>query len=323
MSDYEEPKISLITESDLLNSVALLSSSGGSGGGSGSSSSLPTLAETIYKNFAIGKSGSGSLNQSGAKDVCVLIEAYWTKVNSYYSSQSNKYRAWVFFRSIGAISYASNSGKWGSFFAWESVAGVFTSFSQFYTGTLGLDDASRYVIEKSVKEGHGRSEGIDFSHFCITAATHLAIDLGLSSAASLTNIVDLSSCGLAKEKTLKALSGWLGDAALSSGGGVSMPLEDVKADIDAAYLTESLLSNASYGASFRLRQYYSSYVSNRYGLFRTCLGLTKTNILDAIIKTMVYQGIESSSLLKQSGSAKELVLRSKYSDVYENFYSKI
>lgn len=103
----------------------------------------------------------------------------------------------------------------------------------------------------------------DFCHFCITTATHLASELGLTVAGDL--IIGIQFASVCSELggsavTRESLAGWLGDAVLPDDalqGNPSFGWDDYWADVDALRIARRLPIN-SYDVRYTITNYFPS-----------------------------------------------------------------
>ncbi len=129
-----------------------------------------------------------------------------------------------------------------------------------------------------------RLEKSDFAHFQISLAARLAyqIDIDTNETMNLANT----------NERLSYLAGWLGDATLDSGKGISFRNDDYKADLDAENVFRILSSSpGSYINAM------NSYYLELYDKQQSRANIFTSHISYENVRNMIYAELNISPLL--------------------------
>lgn len=164
-------------------------------------------------------------------DVSLLIRDLYNRIDDHYSTQSEKYKAWVASRVLSEFTYDGGIIDFGiaSIDKWDDVAGSITSPSNrksYFVETLGYSEAEYNKLNTALSSQHSNTQTSDFTHMQYSLSARLAYRLQKDGVFS--NIYTLSG-----DETVSYLAGWLGDATLTSNGTTSMGNDDYMADLDA------------------------------------------------------------------------------------------
>ena len=167
----------------------------------------------------------------------MLIRSVYDTVDAVYENKSPTYRAWIVSRLLSSFDYLD--------ILWRQTAGVVVyaeDLQSFFVDTLGYSVAEYTQIKEAITNQHsGSSTAVntsDFAHMQASLAARLAYTLN-------THGWTVGIAELVTDEKISYLAGWLGDATISSGGGIVLKNDDYMADLDAENLYRIVLNGTS------------------------------------------------------------------------------
>lgn len=218
------------------------------------------------------------------QDVSLLIRELYNKINHNYSSESEKYKAWVASRVLSEFCYDESItiivipiNKW------DDVAGTVTSPSDrktYFMDTLGYSEEEYNKLNSALVSQHLNTQTSDFTHMQYSLAARLAYKLDEDGI--LSNIYTTSG-----NENVSYLAGWFGDATLTNDGKTSFGNDDYMADLDAENLFRDI--DGGEDSITAINAYYKSLngSSTRATIFQTHLSYS-------IVESMVLSELEKT-----------------------------
>ena len=233
-------------------------------------------------------------------EVSLLIRDLYNRIDENYSSETDKYKAWVVSRVLSEFLYDDTTIYFGllPINRWDDVAGSVTSPSNrkaYFVDTLGYSEAEYDRIEAALESQYGETQTSDFAHMQYSLAARLAYKL--SKTGLISNIYTISG-----DENVSYLAGWLGDATLTTNGTTSFNNDDYMADLDAENLFREI--DAGDDSITAINAYYKA------------IAVSISNNRATIFKTHLSYSTVESKVLSELGKTLDQV-KSSYPDTYD------
>lgn len=219
-------------------------------------------------------------------DEALLVRDVYNRIDDYYDSSTEIYKAWVASRVLSEFSYDGPYTILGFpvINKWDNVAGSVTdqeNREQYFLNVLGYTQSDYATINSALVNQHYETETSDFTHMQYAIAARLAYVLSLDG--DLSNVYTLDN-----DETVSYLGGWLGDATLLNDGTTVFKNDDYLADLDAENIFREIDGGKDSVAAINL--YYEeleSANSNRATIFQSYINYSAVvqKVCDQLHKT--------------------------------------
>ncbi|MBE6947797.1 MAG: DNRLRE domain-containing protein [Ruminococcaceae bacterium] len=203
-------------------------------------------------------------------DISLLIRNLYDKIDACYSSESERYKAWVASRVLSEFCYDDTTIYFGilPINTWDDVAGSVTSPNDrksYFVDTLEYSEAAYNKLNSALNSQHLNTQTSDFAHMQYSLASRLAYTLHLDGI--LSNIYTTNN-----DEIVSYLAGWYGDATLKSNGTTVFGNDDYMSDLDAENLFRYIDGGAN--SITAINAYYQTLAGssgNRATIFKSYL----------------------------------------------------